>query len=163
MFARCGQLDVVLRCRNVTEVSAARSKTGAFGASVFIGAFTGVSLQLMLTAFEEPINPSEWWALPVLILIYGLIAAPFVALGLALFGLPVSRLLRRQAQKWWIGIVAVVWGAAAGKLTYFAVDHLLFFGNYAPAQISLSDVGLVYALPTAVAWWLLHRREVATV
>lgn len=141
-----------------------------FGLSVLVGAFGGISLQLILSAAREPIEPSawsalisEWWALPLVIFAYGSIAVPFVALGLAVFGLPISRLLRRQSQEWWVGVVAVLWGAVAGKLTFYAIDHLMFFGYYELVEIGLYDPGLIFGIPTAWAWWLLHRRELTPV
>ena len=81
----------------------------AYWLSVLIGSYVGIILQMIVTTWGEPIDRSELWALPVLILIYGLLALPFVALGLAVFGLPVTRLLRRKAQDWRVGILAALW------------------------------------------------------
>lgn len=131
----------------------------AYWLSVFIGAFVGVTLQIAITAWREPIEKSELWAVPVLILTYGLFAVPFVALGLAIFGLPATSLLRRYAQDWWVGLVAAVWGAAAGKMMYFLIDHLIFFGFYDFSEVARLDVGVLYGLPTGLAWWLSYRRE----
>lgn len=136
-----------------------RSGGRAYWLSALIGAYAGVSLQVILTTWGEPIDPSEIWAIPAIILVYGLLALPFVALGLALFGLPVTRLLRPWAQSWWVGFVAALWGAAAGKILYYAIDHLVFFGFYEFGKVALVDMGIIYGVPTGLAWWLLHRRE----
>lgn len=132
-----------------------------FWLSVMIGAFGGVITQIGITSWNVPVAPSELWAIPVLVTVYGLIAVPFVALGLVIFGLPATVLLRRRARETWVGLAAAIWGAAAGKLMFFAVDHLLFFGLYEIGKLQILDLGIVYGLPTAVAWWLLYRRTFA--
>ena len=131
----------------------------AFLLSALAGAYLGVSLQLVAASLSVPIPSSEMWAIPVLVLIYGTVALPFVILGLAIFALPATRLLRRSARQWWVGVVAVIWGALAGKLMFLAIDRLMFFGNYDFAEISIRDIGMTYGVATAVAWWLRHRRE----
>lgn len=139
-----------------------RSSGKAFGLSVLIGAFGGISLHLLVTALDAPIDVSELWAVPVLILVYGLFALPFVAVGLALFGLPVTALLRGRAQAWWVGLIAALWGTVAGKLMFYVIDSVLFFGSYKFLHISLTDLGIIFGVPTASAWWLLHCRELAS-
>lgn len=56
-----------------------------------------------------------------------------------------------------LGAVAILWGGVAGKLTYFAIDHLLFFGNHDLRKVELFDMGLLYGVPTGLAWWLMLR------
>lgn len=84
-----------------------------------------------------------------------------MALGLALFGLPAGLLLRRHAQRPWIGPVAVVWGAIAGKLFFHAVDHLLFLGQDDLDRIARRNVGVIYGISTGIAWWLRHHHALA--
>jgi hypothetical protein len=140
----------------------ARISSGrAYWPSVFIGAYAGIILQMIITTWSEPIDLSELWAIPVLLVIYGLLAVPFVAVGLALFGLPVTAMLRQRAQNAWVGALAAVWSCLAGKLMFFAVDHLLFFGLYDILKVSFLDMGVIYGLPTGLAWWALNRRELA--
>ena len=134
----------------------------AFVFSVLIGAFAGIAIQMLVTLSPEPFDPGELWALPVMFAAYGALAVPFVAIGLALFGVPAAQVLRGQAHKWWVGIVAVVWGAVTGKLVFFAIDHSLFLGQYEIAKVGPYDMGLIYGVPTALAWWLLHRREIVS-
>ena len=131
----------------------------AYWLSVLVGAFAGVILQLIVTTGREPVDASGLWAVPVIILAYGLFALPFVALGLAVFGLPATGLLRRNAQDWWVGLIAVLWGAVAGKLMFYAIDHLIFFGVYDFRDVGLLDMGVIYGVPTGLAWWVLYRRE----
>lgn len=133
----------------------------AFWKSVMIGAFSGVCLQLLLTMWGEPIEALEAWAIPMLIAAYGLLAVPFVGLGLALFGLPATSLLRAQAIRKWVGLVAILWGAIAGKLVFYVIDHVIFFGYYDLRTVGAVDLGVIYGIPTAVAWWLLQRRAFA--
>jgi hypothetical protein len=37
----------------------------------------------------------------------------------------------------------------------------MFFGGYDPWRITVYDLGIIYGVPTALAWWLLCRRELA--
>ena len=133
----------------------------AFALSVLIGAYLGILTQMLVTLWGEPIQRSDLWALPVILLVYGLLALPFVALGLALFGLPATLLLRRRAQEWWIGPIAALWGAMAGKLTFYVMDQQVFLGAYDVWKVSIYDGGIIYGVPTALAWWLLYRRELS--
>ena len=133
----------------------------AFWLSVFVGGFAGVTLQLIMTTWREPVDASKLWVIPAIILAYGSFALPFVAVGLAIFGLPAAGLLRRNAQDWWVGLIAASWGAIAGKLMFYAIDHLIFFGFYDIRKVSLLDMGLIYGVPTGLAWWGFYRRELA--
>jgi hypothetical protein len=139
-----------------------RSTGSAYWLSVFIGAYVGITLQMVVTNWVEPVDPSELWAIPVLLLVYGILAVPFVAIGLALFGLPVTAMLRRKAKDWWMVAVAAIWGSLAGKFMYYAVDHLLFLGHYDILMVSFFDMGVIYGLPTGLAWWALYRRELSS-
>ena len=138
-----------------------RSTIRAYWLSVFIGSYAGITLQMLITNWTGPIDLSELWVIPVLLLVYGLLAIPFVAMGLALFGLPATAMLRQRAQEWWVGALAAVWGCLAGKLMFYAVDHFLFYGLYDILKVSIFDMGVIYGLPTGLAWWALHRRELA--
>lgn len=133
----------------------------AYWPSVFIGAYGGVTLQMVAATWGGPPDPSELWVIPVLLLVYGMLAVPFVALGLGLFGLPVTSVIRRWAQSWWVGPFAALWGGVAGKLMFYGIDHLMFFGQYRFLEIGISDMGLLFGVPTGVAWWTLHRQELA--
>lgn len=140
---------------------AQRSTTNAYWPSVFIGAYGGAILQIIAASWGGPIDLSELWLAPVLVLVYGMLAVPFVAFGLVLFGLTVSAVIHRWAQDWWVGPFAALWGGVAGKLMFYGIDHLMFFGYYDLLQISLSDMGIFYGVPTGIAWWVLRRRELA--
>ncbi len=100
--------------------------------------------------------------IPVLIGAYGVLTLPFVAVGLALFGLALAGLLRADARHGWIGIVAIVGGAICGRLFFYAIDHLLFFGLNRIDRIEHLDLGILYGVSTAIPLWLLQRRVVAT-
>lgn len=118
-------------------------------------------LQSVVTLSRGPIDMSDLWALPVIILVYGLFALPFVALGLALFGWPATALLRPWAQSRWVGVVAALWSAAAGKLMFYAIDHHLFFGHYTLDEMTFADLGILYGVPTGLAWWWFYRQGCA--
>lgn len=136
----------------------------AYWRTVFIGAYAGLTLQLLATYDGAPLGPVDYVALPFAFFFYGLIAVPFVAVGLAVFGLPARALLQRWASHWWMGVVAIFCGGAAGKVLYSAIDQLLFMGQYdftagyleLDRQIFL-DMGLLYGCPTGFTWWYLQR------
>ena len=134
----------------------------SFWLSVLIGAYAGLILQFLLASRGQPVDPSELWVLPFGLAIYGLLAIPFVASGLIVFGLPLTPLLKKHARRWWVGLIAVIWGALAGKLHFYAIDHLLFFGYYEFAKIEILDMGVIYGVPTGIAWWLLYRRRLSS-
>lgn len=131
----------------------------AFWRSAITGAFFGTVLQILLAVWGEPVDKSEWWGLPLIILAYSLFAVPFVALGLAVFALPVTRMFRGYEREWWIIILAVTWGGAAGKVMFFAIDHIMFFGYYDIYKIELHDIGVIFGTPTGLSWWFFYRRE----
>ncbi len=138
------------------------AKAKAFLLSVAIGSLIGIAFALVLAVIADPaLSFKDLWLIPLLAFLYGGFAFPFVAIGLALFGLPVTALLREHWDKPWVGIIALFWGAIAGKIMWFAVDRFLFFGNYSVSNISADDPGVVYGVPTAIAWWLLMRKEMA--
>lgn len=131
-----------------------------FAKSVLIGAYGGMVIQFIITTRFENVPLSELWLFPVIIAVYGLFALPIVAIGLAVFGLPASAILQTRVSEWWVGIIALVWGGVAGKLVYYAVDQFIFLGRYKLTSISHVDLGLIYGITTALAWWLLQRREI---
>lgn len=149
------------RAKVARMTSEAVSSVRAFWRSTLIGAYGGMILQSFVGLSRGPIDTSDLWALPVIILVYGLFALPFVALGLAFFGWPATALLRRWAQSWWVGVVAALWGAAAGKLMFYAIDHHLFFGFSALDDVTLTDPGILYGVPTGLAWWWFYRQGCA--
>ena len=127
--------------------------------AVAAGSVGGVILTLIYSNWNEQIAPAELLALPVIVVAYGAFAAPFVLVGLAVFGLPATALLRPYWNKWWLGFLAALWGAAAGKLVWFVIDHLLFLGR--ADILPIVDAGVLWGVPTAVAWWLLRRKEIS--
>ncbi|MFS2112405.1 hypothetical protein ACCC88_22155 [Sphingomonas sp. Sphisp140] len=131
-----------------------------FLSAALTGAYVGIALQMALGLSTESLPDwSEIWAVPLVLFLYGLFALPFVSLGLALCGIPAARLLHRWRDRPWMGLVAAVSGALAGKLAYYAVDHLLFFGNYRLWSIEPLDLGLCYGIPTGLAWWWFKRND----
>lgn len=124
-----------------------------------IGAYSGIIMQGALAMSAEPeFDWSEVWAIPIIVVVYGLIALPFVSLGLFLFGLPARRIFHSQRRHWWIGLVAGIAGGIAGKLVFYAIDQFLFFGLYRLWETGRFDLGVLYGAPTGIAWWWLNRR-----
>jgi hypothetical protein len=131
----------------------------AFIGASLIGAYSGIVMQSVTAWSAEPrLDWSEAWAIPLIIAVYGLIALPFVSLGLLLFGLPAARVFHLKRGHWWIGLIAGIAGAIAGKAVFYAIDQLLFLGHYELWETGRSDLGVLYGAPTGVAWWWLKRR-----
>lgn len=130
-----------------------------FFLAVAAGSVGGVILALLYASWNEPPAHSELWPLPAIVVAYGAFAAPFVLVGLAVFGLPATALLRPYWDKWWVGVVAALWGAIAGKIVWFAIDHLMFLGH--ADAFPVVDAGVLFGVPTAVAWWFLRRKEIS--
>ncbi|WP_458093506.1 hypothetical protein [Roseomonas sp. WA12] len=129
----------------------------AFWLSSMAGAYAGITVQSLFKMGGVPF--AELWIIPALILGYGTLSIPFVALGLLVFGLPLTPLLRRYADRWWVGVLALLWGALAGRIVFYAIDHGLFSGHYRLGSLRVFDMGIIYGVPTALAWWLLQCRR----
>lgn len=125
-----------------------------FGTSVSIGSLAGAVCMALATMRGLP-EASDWIGILVFILFFTVGAIPVVALGLAIFGLPAALLLRRSAHQWWVGVLAVFWGAIAGKLIFYGVDKVLKFGSF----FNDAEPGILFGVPTALAWWFMMRRQ----
>lgn len=131
--------------------------------SVAVGSFGGICLQLLISVWLDPPpieNAFEFLLLPYLIFTYGLVAMPFVAIGLGVFGIPARRLLHRKANSWWLGWLALALGAIAGKLIFYGIDHTIFSGSYSLLALDPLDIGPIYGTVTAVAFWHYSKREI---
>jgi hypothetical protein len=130
--------------------------------AALIGAYAGILLQLVLAASFAGLGAPDWseiWAIPILLFWYGLIALPFVSFGLAIFGIPAARLLHRWRRRPWMGVVAAISGALAGKLLFYGIAQLSFHGSYEFWTLEPVDLGLCYGIPTGLAWWWFKRDE----
>lgn len=129
--------------------------------AALIGAYAGITLQGALAWSFDPhgLSWSEAWAIPLILAVYGLIALPFVAFGLAIFGIPAARLLHRWRDRPWMGAVAAISGALAGKLLFYGIAQLAFLGTYRLWAIEPVDLGLCYGMPTGLAWWWFARDD----
>jgi len=130
-----------------------------FLASV-VGSYSGTILQLIITLPSDPVPDwllSELWAVPIIVGAYGLLSMPFVAIGLAVFGLAPVRALKTYEDRVWIGPAAVVYGYGSAKLLYWGVDQQLLFQQYCLTDLKLEDPAVFFGVPTATIWWLLNR------
>lgn len=128
-----------------------------FWKAVVLGALTGSVTMVLAKGGLTASGP--WWELPLVALIFAMFAIPFVAFGLAVFGLPATALLLSHADRWWSGVVALLVGAFAGELMYLLLDRLLFDGTsmFGPRP------GAMFGVPTALIWWWLLRKARASV
>jgi hypothetical protein len=142
-------------------VESAKRRLPPFLGASLIGAYSGIILQCLL-AWSKEYNHLDWseaWAIPIVIAIYGFIALPFVSLALLVFGVPAAWLLSSYRKELWVGVLSVVSGALFGKVVFFAIDHFLFVGFYNPWSVTITDMGVLYGLPTGLAWWWLRRES----
>lgn len=130
----------------------------AFLKSVFIGAYCGILIQGFVTGALASTPMAELGNTLVLVGVYGLVASPFVATGLLIFGVPSAILLKGYASHIWVAPIAALIGAVAGKVLFYAVDRFAFFGLYDISRISFEDLGSIYGIPTGLAWWFFQGR-----
>jgi hypothetical protein len=129
-----------------------------FGVAVLVGSYGGLAFSFLFVG-SEGLSLGDAIAAPLVVAIYGTFVVPFVAAGLALFGLPVLPLLSTILDRGWSGIVAVLWGAGTGKLFMYVVDQTLFDQSYRLVELQREDPGLIFGVTTALCWWALLRRE----
>jgi hypothetical protein len=131
-------------------------QTQHFGLSALLGSLAGATI----TAFAVfGLEAKAWLGALTVVFLVTILALPFVALGLAIFGLPAMMLLSRSAHRWWVGALAIVWGAGAGKLMFLGLDSLLKFNGW---FLGVSEPGIAFGVPTALASWVFMRRRVST-
>lgn len=136
------------------------NSVGAFWLASIAGAYVGTLVQGLWSLARGGSLPSLWQepaVAPIVVLGFGTLALPAVALGLTIFGLPLGPSLRRYARRPWLAVVAALWGAVAGKLTFAAMEYATTARGFRPLQLRLPDPGLCYGIATGLAWWWLER------
>lgn len=134
-----------------------QTHTVAFVVSVLCASVGGSAVLVGTLAFLSLPRLSGLPMLLLALLAYTLTAAPFVAIGLALFGLPLARLLRPHAYRGWMAPVVILCGAAAGIVAFYAFERLVFLRGDRLAGATLADPGVIYGVAAALAWWLIDR------
>ena len=131
----------------------------AFGLASLLGSFTIIVLGMVCALVWDAV-PVELEA-TLLILIYGpfytLFVIPFVAFGLAVFGVPAALLLRRYFRSAWVLPLALAWGAL-GAAICFQCNLYFFWGHFSPTSLSERLIHALFGLPPAFWAWLLYRR-----
>ncbi len=89
---------------------------------------------------------------------YGIFALPFVGLGILLFGVPIRTAIGAQIREKWGAAIALLWGGIAGKLTFFAMQELLFSGGGMLLHASWNDFGIIFGTVSGAAYWYFARR-----
>ncbi|WP_338663633.1 hypothetical protein VQH23_00390 [Pararoseomonas sp. SCSIO 73927] len=127
--------------------------------AALIGAYGGTLLHTLWSLLRPgtPAEAQDLLLLPPVVLGLGSLALPFVLVGLLVFGLPLLPALRPNAHRPWVGVVAVLWGAAAGKLLFAAAEVLMMSRDFDPLRLGSPDMGLCYGASAALAWWWLER------
>ncbi|MDE1916623.1 MAG: hypothetical protein KGJ57_13975 [Sphingomonadales bacterium] len=78
------------------------------------------------------------------------------ALGLAIFGVPVSHRLGDRAMARWSVVIALSWGGVAGGLFWVALSAL--FSGWFFEWPGLFLFGAIFGAPTGFWWWFFYRR-----
>ena len=137
-------------------MSLALRRLAAFLLSATAGAFCSVSL--IVLSWGEPVT-GETLSFYGVALFWGtLLSLPYVIVGLALFGLPVTWWLHRHARKLWFGVFAAGWGAVAGSATYNWFNRGRSGEDELGWLAGIEHLGAVYGVTTGLAWWLIYRR-----
>jgi len=124
--------------------------------SILIGALCGV---LIILLRDLPIRIDDIPDFFIILFWATLFSLPYVGIGLVLLGLPVTWLLHRHLLKPWFGLIAAAWGGVAGSLIYYWYNQVQHGGSNELAELTgIQELGLVYGIPTGLAWWLLYRR-----
>lgn len=133
-----------------------RRQAQPFGLAVLLGSVAGATI-VAASIFGLP-DSGEWIGAVLVTALVALMALPFVALGLGIFGVPLTTLLDRRAYRWWGGTIAVLLGAIVGKLMFLVMDTLFRFNGWFPG---VSEPGIAFGAPTAFAWWLIMRNRLS--
>ncbi len=147
-IAYCFHMDTVALRHRLTE------QTRHFALSAMLGSVAGAIITAAI-AFGLP-ETKAWLGVLIAVILITFLALPFVALGLAIFGIPAMMLLSGNAHRWWVGVLAIVWGGGAGKLMFLGLDSLLKFNGW---FLGVSEPGIAFGVPTALASWLMMRRR----
>lgn len=140
------------------EREAGFGAVSAFFQSALYGGMLG-SFLLLVSAFIDELRASlnsggDPFSVFALFVIF---SVPVCGVGLFMFGLPVTWLLRSQWQAPLVGVVVVCCGSAAGGLVWITPFCHVFWG-YAWTAWDAFMLGGVYGASTAFWWWFLYRR-----
>jgi hypothetical protein len=83
-------------------------------------------------------------------------AAAVCALGLAVFGVPVTYWLGERAGRLWVAVLGLGWGVGAGGMTGVILFKWMF-GGEAEWQVFFL-LGAAFGAPTGFWWWFFYRR-----
>ncbi|WP_343612945.1 hypothetical protein [Novosphingobium sp.] len=92
-----------------------------------------------------------------------LFAIPWAALGLGLFGWPLSRALGHWYARSWLALAAPLIGALAGAIMAFPMLDMIgmcpvgrtCWRGELPAAL---QIGALFGAPTGFWWWFFYRR-----
>jgi hypothetical protein len=124
--------------------------------SILIGALCGV---LIILLSDPPTRIDEIPGFFIILFWATVFSLPYVGMGLILLGLPATWLLHRYLLEPWFGLIAATWGGVAGSLVYYWYNSVQRGGSNELAELTgIQQLGLVYGVPTGLAWWLFYRR-----
>jgi hypothetical protein len=84
------------------------------------------------------------------------VLATVCALGLGIFGVPVSHRLGDRLVARWTAFPCVLWGAVSGSLFWWLVSALVSGWDFEWPALFL--VGAIFGAPTGFWWWFFYRR-----
>jgi len=135
----------------------------AFVSASVLGATSGSALEFLYYQLTES-HGDAWSGVVVGPLVLDIFTVPFCALGLGVFGIPLTRLAEPYLQSVFFGPFAIILGAMLGGLGMHGVTWLLtpIASPYPfPLNLGVFGMGAPYGACTAFWWWLFYRRVLA--
>ncbi|WP_206241271.1 hypothetical protein [Novosphingobium terrae] len=83
-------------------------------------------------------------------------AAALCALGLAIFGIPLSHRLENRLMARWSAFLGIFSGGVAGGLLWTIISFV--FSGWSFEGPAIFMVGAIFGAPTGFWWWFFYRR-----
>jgi hypothetical protein len=134
---------------------------GALLGAAWLGSFLGMTAYALMIALtvEPTADVSELWSIPFIVVGYAtFVGLPVGLIGLLVFGVPLTVLLKTWAERPWMVIVALAAGPVAGRLLYFLIDHAFSKGSYDLWGWPQADYAVLIGATTGLLWLLFARR-----
>ncbi|MCJ2183603.1 hypothetical protein MTR62_13010 [Novosphingobium sp. 1949] len=125
--------------------------------SALVGAFSGTCLALaVIVSIDGGWTVSEAWSIPIILVMYSVMAAPFTGVGLCVFGLPLAMTLRPLLRYRWSAVLALALGALGGQIFFDIVVNLLW-GHLSFTIFSRPSIGMAWGTTSALSYWYFER------
>ena len=139
----------------------------AFLLACFLSALAILSAVFVIEALDRGElgsgSPGEWLlGLVSTVFLAGVVGFFYIAPLVAIFGLLPVLLFRRVADRWWFGVLSVIYGAGVSRWLHGPLDPLTAwepaFGEHHLGRPPLPVLAM--GALTALLWWVLARRVI---